>query len=150
MTKSIKYGLVMILVSILLAISCKKGTPPPDLPQTYINIFIYPNTLDYIPDGGFVYLTADPPSRGVIVYRAFRDEFKAYERTCPYDPYDCCDENLTNCSRLYVEQNSLVVIDSCCMSRYLLTDGSPFEGPSPYSLKEYNTSYDGDVLHIFN
>lgn len=143
------YILIIILVLIPGFFACKKNNPQPQLPITYINIFIYPNTIDFIPDGSYVYLTADPPSRGIIVYRAFHEEFMAYERICPYDPYECCEDG-NSCSRLYVEPNGLTVIDSCCMSRYLLTDGTPFEGPSNYILKQYNTSYDGDVLHIFN
>lgn len=130
---------------------CKKEIPQPELPYAYINIFIYPNSLDYIPDGGYAYFSANPPSRGIIVYRPFNDEFMVYERTCPYDPNACCANNdASSCSVLIVEDSGMTIIDTCCNSQYLITDGSPFAGPSPYMLKQYQSYYNGDVLHIFN
>jgi len=93
--------------------------------------------------GGWVYLTADAPSRGIIVYKLSQDEFKAYERICPYDP------DMIN-ARVQVEKSSVTGIDSLCGSRFILTDGQPFKGPATLPLKQYQTAYDGNTLHIYN
>ena len=132
-------------------ISCNKEKPCHDFPDVYINITLQPNTIDHITVGGYTYVTANYPSRGIIVYRPFTDQFLAFERTCPYDPYECCvDDDVTQCARLVVESTGITIIDSCCMSRYLMTDGMPFEGPSVCPLYQYQTYYDGIYLRIFN
>jgi nitrite reductase/ring-hydroxylating ferredoxin subunit len=111
-----------------------------------VDIYIKPNSTEYLelnPVGGWVYLTAQYPSRGILVYRISMDEFMAYERTCPHDP----DKD---CARIQVESSGTTAVDSCCMSRYIMHDGSPFQGPSKRPLKQYRTNYDGITLHIFN
>ena len=140
-----------VFTLVFLSVFCNKDKPCQDFPDTYINITLQPNTMDYIPAGGYVYVTANYPSRGIIVYRQFTDQFLAFERTCPYDPYGCClDDDATQCTRLIVEGSGIIIIDSCCLSRYLMTDGSPFEGPSSCPLYQYQTYYDGTYLRIFN
>jgi nitrite reductase/ring-hydroxylating ferredoxin subunit len=93
--------------------------------------------------GGWVYLTAEQPSRGIIVYRFSMDEFRAYERTCPYDPDHAA-------ARVEVEATDVTAVDSLCGSKFLLTDGQPFKGPATLPLKQYQTYYDGNTLHIYN
>lgn len=140
--------------SILLIIffaSCQKEAYTP-LPYVDVNIQLLPNSTQYIDIntiGGFVYITANYPSRGIIVYRLTDSEFLAFERTCPHDPDACCTGN--QCSRLVVDQSRLTISDaSCCKSVYLILDGSNVSGPSQYRLKQYHTSYDGTVLHIYD
>lgn len=126
--------------------SCKKDKKYDAIPYAYINIYLDPNSTAYLNlnnVGGYEYLVGNSPSRGLIVYRKSVDEFMAYERTCPYDP-------LADCSRIQVEPSGITAIDSCCMSRFILLDGTPFSGPSTLSMKQYRTYYDGNLLHIFN
>lgn len=129
---------------------CHKSKQPP-LPFAVVNITIEPNSTQFInlnTVGGHEYLTADHPSRGVLVFRVDENTFKAYERTCPHDPNACCDEG---CSRLYVPDNEVFLIkDDCCGSIYSILDGSNISGPSVYPLKEFFTSYNGKTLHIYN
>lgn len=135
---------------ILVGWSCKKEDDP--LPYAVVNIRIEPNSTLYInlnTVGGYEYITAELPSRGIIVYRLSTNEFLAFERTCPHDPDACCSEE-NGCSRLIVEESGLIVKDNCCESTYLILDGSNVEGPSNKPLKQYRTSYDGRILHIFN
>ncbi len=122
-------------------VSCRKDNQKPEIPYVVVNIQLYPNTLDYIPVSGWVYVTGG--YRGLIVYRMTDNDFMAYERTCPYDP----DKD---CARVEVESSNITAVDSCCGSQYILTDGSPIRGPSGYSLQQYRTSYDGNQLRIFN
>lgn len=91
--------------------------------------------------GNHIYITGG--YRGIIVYRMSQDEFRAYERACPYDHHK--DD-----ARVVVEDNGLTMIDSTCLSRYLLLDGSVFEGPATRGLKAYRTHYTGNNLYISN
>lgn len=126
---------------ILLApMSCRKESQP-DIPYIYIDRTLYPNTLDYIPTGGYAYI--NDGYRGLLIYRLLPDEFKVYERCCPYDPHQ-------SFAVVRVENSGLTCIDTVCGSRYILTDGSPTSGPSAYALRQYKWSYDGEALHIYN
>ena len=52
-----------------------------------------------------------------------------------------------------VEDSTFFGVFECphCSSTYLLMNGAePNSGPARYPLAEYNTSIQGDVLHIFN
>jgi len=141
---------LVFLLTILFLTTCQKEAYTP-LPHVEVNIQIFPNSTQYLDlnaVGGFVYLTANYPSRGIIVYRIGPNDFMAFERTCPHDPNDCCDES--QCARLVVEENRLTISDPCCGSLYLILDGSNVSGPSQYPLKQYHTSYDGATLRIFD
>lgn len=102
---------------------------------------MYPNTIDYIAIGQWVYVTGG--YKGIIVYRPQSDEFMAYERACPHDP-------LTEGARVEVETSGLIAVDSVCGSQFILTDGSPIKGPASIPLKQYRTSWDGYGLTIYN
>ena len=103
---------------------------------------IYPNSLDFIPVSGSIYVN-NAGNRGLVVYRMSENEFMAFDRTCPYDP-----ENLL--ARVVLEPSGISVKDPVCGSKFLLTDGFPYEGPSKSPLLQYRTSYNGEQLYIFN
>ncbi len=146
---------LMSLVAMLLffGMSCNSGDEPP-IEVGYVNFQIYPNSTEYLllnSPGGWAYVTANSPSRGVIIYRLSMDEFKAYERTPTYKPDSCCIyyENYAECSRLIVEDYSFA-LDTCAGSKYLLIDGSPISGPAQYPMVQYNTNFDGETLFVYN
>ena len=136
---------------VLFLVTCQKEAYTP-LPHVDVNIQIFPNSIQYLSlnsIGGYEYLTANPPSRGIIVYRIDQSSFVAFERTCPYDPEGCCEG--TQCSRLVVDDESpFLISDPCCGSLYLILDGSNVSGPSQYPLKQYHTSFDGISLRIYD
>ncbi len=141
---------VFSLLLIFFLTGCQKDAYTP-LPFVEVNIQIFPDSLQYLElnsAGGFVYLTANYPSRGILVYRLNQTEFIAFERTCPYDPDGCCEGN--QCSRLVMDDSRMTVSDACCGSVYLILDGSNVSGPSHYPLKQYHTSYDGNSLRIYD
>lgn len=150
MKNKLVYGFLLSVLMLALVFSqCKKEDDP--LPFTVVNISIDPNSTQFQnlnTVGGHEYLTANSPSRGVIVYRISVNDFVAFERTCPHDPDACCDE--ISCARLIVEDDGIIIKDDCCGSTYLILDGSNVSGPSVKPLKYYNTSYDGKTLHIYN
>ncbi len=131
----------LFLALIFSAVSCDEENSRDNIPYVYVNFVIYPNTLDFIPDGGYVYSSGG--YKGIIIYRLFSSEFRVYERACPFDP-------LEEDARVVVEPSGIIAIDSVCGSRFLLTDGSPIEGPATIGLKQYRTRYDGYTLQISN
>ncbi|MFH1159702.1 MAG: hypothetical protein V1733_01975 [bacterium] len=134
----------VILVILSIAASCKKENPQPRIPEVYVNFFINPNSTEYLDlnaPGGWAYVTGG--YRGILIYRLTMTEFLAYERTCPFDPEEVN-------ARIEVEPSGVTVQCPVCKSKYILLDGSPFEGPSPYLLKQYHTNYDGALLYVYN
>lgn len=132
--------LIMLILLLLVVPGCDKEKQPL-IPYVYISLQLYPDSMDYIPEGGYKYVNAG--YRGIIVYRFLHDQFMVYERCCPYDP-----ENTE--AIIKVDPSGSTCIDSACMSKFVLYDGSPYDGPSPYPLMQYRSSYDGEVLNIYN
>ena len=130
-----------LISALILFVSCDKENEKSEIPYVYVNFVIYPNTIDFIPEGGYV--TASGGYRGLIIYRPFSDQFMVFERACPYDP-------LEDHARVIVEDNGVIAIDTVCGSRFILTDGSPIEGPSRRPLKQYRSRYDGYTLQVSN
>ncbi len=129
----------------MVILACKKDkTNYADIPYVFVDFTIDPmfNNLNNVGDvevftGGY---------RGVIIYRASTEEFKAFERTCTYDPQ-------ATCSRLVIDPGSnIMALDTCCGSSFLLLDGIPNSAPATIPLKQYRTSYDAanSVLRVFN
>jgi len=148
----IKSGVIIFLL--LLSTACEKENGG-RLPLPPMNLTIDPNSTIYQEInvvGGWVYLGyedgVDPPSRGVIVYRLSTDQFMAYERTPPFKPDSCCNENKTVCTSLLVGNYFPFVMDTCTGSKYLILDGSVVSGLSNMSLSMFVTEYYGDLLYI--
>jgi len=132
--------LIAIILLLLVVPACNKDNQP-QIPYVYVNLMLYPNTLDYIPVGGYRYENAG--YRGILIYRLLPDEFAVFERCCPYDPEKTG-------ARVSVDASGLQCTDSVCMSKFILLNGTPTQGPSPYSLMQYQYTYDGETLQIFN
>lgn len=155
-------NIILILLPaffLFIAQACNKGSINPNIPNVVINVTIDPNSTMFQQlntPGGWLYLEEQPGiyipagSRGVIVYRLTMTEFKAYERQPPNFPFECCDENGFNCTKLIVGGNYPFVKDTCNDNLYQLLDGTLFQGEGQFSLIEYNAMYDGSLLHVFN
>jgi hypothetical protein len=152
-SKTIFSAALFSIFTALFLISCNGNDDPP-IDIGYVNFYIYPNSTQYLPlnsVGGYAYVTANEPSRGIIIYRATLDEFKAFERTPTYKPDSCCiTEPVLKCTRLIVDESALFADDTCSGSRYFLLDGSVVQGPASYPMVQYNTRFDGEVLYVFN
>jgi len=123
---------------------CKKDTPQNEIPVVTVSIAIDPNSTEFIrlnTVNGWEYLTGG--YRGIIVFRASSNGFMAYERACPYD----WDQTTT---RINVDSSGITTYCPSCNSKFILTDGSLYSGPSPYPMKQYQTSYNGTTLFIYN
>jgi len=152
-TKHIYYLILLLVLVSAGFISCDKNDGP-EVDPGYVNISIRPNSTEYIElnsPGGWVYLYANPPSRGIIVYRLNQDEFRAYDRTPTYKPDSCCiTEPVVECTRIVVDESGILLNDTCSGSQYIIIDGSVNIGPAVYGLYTYNTIYDGEFLYINN
>lgn len=137
-----KNWLYILLIPILF-FSCKKDKNS-NIPLVSVNITINTNDPAYnsiaVP-GGWIYINGG--SRGIIIYRVNNDSFHAYDRHCTYDSGN-------SCALVSVDGTNITVLDDCCGSKFLLTDGSVTNGPASLPLKQYTTSFDGSVLRIFN
>lgn len=124
----------------LLASSCNDKDIP-KIPYVYVDLILYPNSLDYIPVGGYIY--KNEGYRGIVIYRLNFEEFRIYERCCTYDPEK-------DCGKVDVNDSGLILGCECCGSQFEILEGSPTTGPASYSLFRYNHTYDGERLHIYN
>lgn len=139
----IRSSVLIALAAAMLLPSCKKEQQQ-GVPLTGVNIQINVNLPEYIDlsaPGGWAYVTGG--SQGLIVYRRSIDEFVALDRHCPYQP--------TNLCRVNVDESDLVARDSlCCHSAFMLYDGGVVVGPAATGLTNYNTSFNGTTLRIYN
>jgi nitrite reductase/ring-hydroxylating ferredoxin subunit len=130
---------------ILLLFACSKNeSNPNEIPVVPVNFSIDPNSTVYMElnhIGGWLPLTGG--YRGIIVYRSSLTEFKAYERACPYDWQQAS-------AQVRVDTSQITISCPVCKSAFVILDGSPYHGPSPYPLKQYQTAYDGSLLYIYN
>jgi hypothetical protein len=133
----------LLIVIIFTGLSCNKERYE-RVPNVFVNFTIDLNQAQYSPlqlTGGWVYVTGG--YRGIIIYRKTFEEFVALDRTSTYKP-----ESEGN--RVIVEENNLIAADTVSGSRFLLLDGSIVEGPAPFGLKQYRTTFDGINIHITN
>lgn len=146
-----KRTLVSLLLLPLLFTGCKDPLVNPNYPNAIIDFIVYPNSIheqELNTVGGYKYYTSDPnsTSRGIIVYRLYQDEFRAYDRIPPNNP-DCRDEN-GNLTRLVVDFP--FVMDNCNGIKYNIINGDLLEGDGIFPLIQYHTSFDGYQLRVFN
>lgn len=135
--------MIIFLTIAFLLFSCKKENQQ-TIPDVAVSFRIDPTSAlysDLNPIGGWVYVTGG--YRGILLYHLSQDEFLAFDRACPYD-YE------KPAAQVEIESSGITLIDSCCLSRFIILDGSPFAGPARNSLKQYRTSYDGNYLYVFN
>jgi len=132
-----------ILFALILS-ACSKDNNNSNIPLVTVNHYIHTNNPAYndvsVP-GGWMYLNGG--SRGIILYRVSNDEFKAFDRHCTYNP-------TSTCALVSVETNNITGYDDCCGSKFLIIDGSVTQGPANLPLKQYQTTFDGSILHVYN
>lgn len=96
--------------------------------------------------GGYAYVNGG--SRGIILYRASINRINAYERHCPYNTEDPCGV-------VSLDSSEIKLIDyGCdgngCGSQFNIINGQVLNGPAVYALLQYNTSFDGAILRVYN
>jgi hypothetical protein len=134
---------LICLSATLMSGSCERTNPSgiPYVPVNYQLTVSNPEFAPLLAVGGWLYIGGG--SRGIIVYRATPEEFRAFDRHCTFQVNDNC--------RVSVDNTDITAHDAdCCDSKFLLVDGAPIDGPANLGLHQYNTTFDGNVLMIFN
>ncbi len=138
-------------IGLLLAACGSNADVQPQIPYAPVNLSLSLAQQEYAQlrfDNGAVSLPARGPAgnggvKGVIVVRQSVGLFLAFERNCPYRPYDACATvSLDRNSRLFMR-------DSCCNSQFDL-QGRVTGGPAPLPLKQYSVSVQGGQISIAN
>jgi Rieske Fe-S protein len=144
---------ILLLLSLVLVLSCKKKnnnqpTSNPNQVSVNVNVTIYKNSSEFFPlltASSYIYHSGG--AGGLIIYRVAMNEtngdFLVFERNCPH-------EGGTNPNAIVYVQPDFTAKDTVCHSRFYLTSGAVANGPSAYPLRQYNYTYNGTVLHIFN
>ena len=133
------FGFLLLLLAMFT--NCNKENTP--IPDVYVNFRIQASEIGGV--GSAIYTSTNYGIRGIIIYHKNSNDYLAFERTCSYRPNDDCEVVYLN-----NESNPTFLLDSCCGSRFLLEDGTPFDGPALLPLKQYNTSFDGTYVQITN
>ena len=130
---------------LLLQTGCRKEMSiSTGVPMVPVNIVLYVNNPGYAAlnaIGGWMYV--DGGVKGILIYRDSPNSFRAYDRNCTFQP-------LNICSTVYVDNTQIIAVDTCCGSKFSIVDGSVINGPAALSLQQYFTSYDGNLLHVYN
>ena len=133
----------LLLLAVLLVAACGKETVC-NVPFGLTNFTLDPNSAYYSGlnnVGGYMYLTGG--YRGVIVVRIARDQFVAYERTCPEDG--------TSAVEVSPDWGSALLECPTCHSCFITeTDGLPMEGSVTLCpLYQYATTYSDGLLYVY-
>ena len=132
----------LLIITAVVVFSCRNQDPT-GVPLVQVDIYLYannPSMIDVSVPGGWAYATGG--SRGIIIYRYTQDQFIAFDRHSTYLPENGC--------RTEVDSTFIQVADPCSESLWLIVDGSIINGPATFPLKQYQTTFDGNTLHIFN
>ena len=121
-----------VIFLLMLLVSCDKEN---EHPVPYVRVDFHTNVLHHnLSNPGMSAQITGHGYRGLFIYRLSMTEVRAFDRACPKDPH-VCTLNLS-------EDTAELVESSCCPSTYILTDGSPVDGPAGYPLREYRTYFD--------
>ena len=136
-------GIIFFLILLVTAFSCTEDDKN-QIPYEFVNFSINPASIEYgnlqVP-GNYAYVTGG--YRGIVIYHLSQYEYLALERACTFDWEK-------SCAQTKVDDDGVFLVCPCCDSKYLLMDGSVFEGPAARPLRQYSTHFDGNYLYVSN
>ncbi len=123
-----------LLLLVCLAISCRNQNN--DLvPNVMVDLTLNLNNPSYQPVtvvGGHLFIPGQA-YRGIVLYRANINEFKAFDMACTYLP-------LQSCHVVGLDSATNLLQCGCCTSRFNF-EGQLLQGPASLPLKAYRTLY---------
>ncbi|MCA6078273.1 hypothetical protein [Fulvivirga sedimenti] len=140
--KKLRSVLSVIFLAVL-AMSCERETFVDEIPPiTFDDIFINLSLLEYndLKIRGYQSIPAGGNSRGIILYR-INNEYRAFERTCSYQPYEAT-------ALVDVTPAGNAMTDFSCGSIFGFDNGYPEAGPARSPLLRYRTILDNGFLTI--
>ena len=131
----------IILISlIILVYSCKSDIN--QIPEIYVNFSIPKSDVGGVGQG--IYIN-NRGVKGIILFQNDFDSYLAYDRACSYAPQESCE---------LIEFDDILapvmLIDSCCGSKFFLCDGTATNGPASLPLKKYQTWTDENYVYVTN
>jgi nitrite reductase/ring-hydroxylating ferredoxin subunit len=152
----IRLFLMLLFIPVFLS-SCNKKNDV--IPDVYVNFTFNLNDPVFVTLSGFGSSVvvdsrtnnwgtsaAGYDGNGIIICSGI-DEFYAYDRTCPHD-------YVVNSQSVKVNidpGNSTIAICPNCGTKYGLTvGGTPASGVGRYPLKNYKTSFSGNIVTVWN
>lgn len=159
MTTNSKIGFFFISIALITLLSSCKKNENDVIPNTYVDFTLDLNDPEFVILNSFGNAVAVDShtnnwgqgaagydNNGIIVC-SWVDEFYAYDRTCPHD-------YVVNGKSVKVNidpASSMFAVCPDCGTKYALTaGGTPASGIGRYPLKNYNTSFDGRFVHVWN
>ncbi|MFD1873856.1 hypothetical protein [Hymenobacter bucti] len=141
-------GSLLLPLALLLA-ACGSATTTQTIPSISFSTQLNITNQQYQAlrfDNGVVALPASGLNgggvKGLLVVRQNASTYLAFDRNCPYQPYDACSTVSLDRSRLFFR-------DSCCNSQFDFR-GNVTGGPAQRPLRQYSTSLSGNLLTITN
>ncbi len=134
--------LFIFILGFLSLQSCKDKNKP--IPNTVVDFYININDVDYSDlqaVGNSIYVYGGVA--GIILYRESTESIIALDRCCSFNPDDRCAVKVDSV-------NSFILVCPCCSSEFIINNGSVNKSPAQAPLKQYQTSFDGEILHVFN
>jgi nitrite reductase/ring-hydroxylating ferredoxin subunit len=112
--------------------------PPTSFNDIFINLSLpeYQDLFTF----GYIYINVSGNSRGIILYRD-GNSFRAFERTCSFDPSQAT-------ALVDVNNSGTAMIDYSCSSIFSFADGFPEAGPAQGPLRLYEVIQDGSFITI--
>lgn len=116
--------------------------------NTSINLSL-PSYLYLQQPGSWMFLNGG--SRGVLLVHDFNGDWKAFERTCGYQPTSACSVIQVDSTLLQLRCGTYTTgnFSPCCGSKYGF-NGMPLGGPTPQPLATYRVQVIGSMLYINN
>ncbi len=130
-----------LLAILVLTNSCNKN-PQYSIPEVYTDFTIRLDLPQYAAlqtIGGWVYVATDQAEnrvgyKGIFLYRAALQDYKAFDRACSYRPTE-------SCHLISVDSISSIFLGcSCCTSKYNFS-GAVINLPAALPLKQYQTYF---------
>ncbi|WP_303309932.1 hypothetical protein [Hymenobacter sp. BT730] len=139
----IRQGVLLSAALLLAACGSNGSEAEPQIPLAVVNEVINLTNQEYQQlrfDRGAIEHAGGV--RGLIIVRQNASTYLAFERNCPYRPYDTC-------ALVEIDSSRLFLVDKCCGSQFGL-DGQLQAGPGARPLRQYNTALSGNLLTITN
>lgn len=137
----LKFSLLIAIVA-----GCDPSLVDDPIPLTTFDDIVinlsFPEYVDLNKEGGFKDIgNLNGGVRGIILYRTSASSFIAFEKNCSYRPNEAC-------ATVEIHSSGLFMMDPCCGSSFLFTDGQPNGGPAWRPLQQYRTQLNGTTLTI--